>query len=258
MLRTLFCCLSLVMLAACDPSRVTVGDAPALSASVCDARGANRCVFVNGPVRLKPQPVKLASRSAVFYPMAAPLDFVDGAASRWQAPEGTLTDGASIPPMFTRIVGNPTDGPFALAGAVHDAYCGIGNESGPNYHARPWQQVHRMFYDALRVGGAPERKAKLMFAAVWLGGPRWGQWDRGWQDVAISEKQAILGRAESLINAQNPPLDKLVDMLSREEEVAISASQDMVQGGGAVGGYGYGGGDPTSPGNTQGVVDPTL
>ena len=30
-----------------------------------------------------------------------------------------------------------------------------------------------MFYDTLVVGGTPEPKAQLMFAAVWLGGPRW-------------------------------------------------------------------------------------
>ena len=37
----------------------------------------------------------------------------------------------------------------------------------------PWPEVHRMFYEGLLVGGTPVARAQLMYAAVWLGGPRW-------------------------------------------------------------------------------------
>jgi len=229
---------SVFLLAACDPARVPTLTASSSGGAVCDSRSAGRCQFVNGPVQLQPQPVKLARRSATFYPMQSRLGFIDGTTAKWEAPVGTLTDGASIPPLFHGIVGDPTSPEFADAAAMHDAYCGIGNESGPNYHARAWPQVHRMFYDALRVGGTPERKAKLMFAAVWLGGPRWGDWDRGLTDVPGSEKKQILKRAQTLIEGQNPSVDALVDFLTQQEALAIANTRETVQGGGVMDGYG--------------------
>ena len=244
MLRFISCCFSLLLLAACDPAGLGPVATEEGAGPVCSGQGSARCQFVNGPVKLTQDPVKLATRRALFYPMADALDFVDGKADVWQAPQGTLTDGASIPPLFVGIVGNPTSDQFAQAAAIHDAYCGIGNEGGARYHSRPWPQVHRMFYDALRVGGTPERKAKLMFAAVWLGGPRWGVWDRGLLDVPGSEKQDILRQAQGLIDTQNPSVDELVGFLSRAEALAIAKSRNTVHGGGADG-HGYYGGDPS-------------
>lgn len=241
MLRIISCCFSLLLLAACDPARISPVSSQAPSGPVCAGQGSERCQFVNGPVKLTQDPVKLATRRALFYPMADELDFVDGKADVWQAPKGTLTDGASIPRVFVKIVGNPTSKQFAQAAAIHDAYCGIGNENGAKYHTRPWPQVHRMFYDALRVGGTPEYKAKVMFAAVWLGGPRWGDWDRGLLDVSGGEKQKILLQAQDLIGAQNPSVDDLIGFLSQAEALAITKARNTVQGGGAGGDEGYGG-----------------
>lgn len=241
---------SFILLAACDPARVSTASGPDVAAQeVCAKRGAGRCVFINGPVRLHQQPVKLPSRSALFYPMAADLEFVDGSAAKWQAPEGTLTDGASIPPLFVAMLGDPASREYAPAGAMHDAYCGLGNENGPNYHARPWQQVHRMFYDGLRVAGTPEKRAKLMFAAVWLGGPRWGQWDRGLGDVTGAQKQQMLKQTQALIDGQNPPISDLIGFMSRLEDAAIATARSTVHGGGAAD-HGYYG--------SEGGVDPSL
>ncbi len=105
--------------------------------------------------------------------MANDLQFVDSEKKTWVAPKGTLTDGASIPPVFVAVIGEPTRKEFVNAAAIHDAYCGIGNDNLTQYHSDTWQNVHRMFYDALRVGGTPPKKAKIMFAAVYIGGPRW-------------------------------------------------------------------------------------
>ncbi|SMO97383.1 Protein of unknown function [Thalassovita litoralis] len=235
-------------LAACDPARLSTTNTPR-GGQTCAGEQSGRCQFLNGPVKLRQQPVKLSTRSALFYPMAAQLEFVDASEDHWIAPPETLTDGASIPKIFHTVLGNPTAPQFAGAAAVHDAYCGIGNESGPNYHAKPWPEVHRMFYDALRVGGTPERRAQVMFAAVWLGGPRWGRFDRGWNDVAAGEKQAILQRAQQMIAAGHPTLDDLIGFLTDQEAAAVAASKGTVQGGGAFGGYGgdYGGDSPTDP-----------
>lgn len=131
------------------------------------------CAFFNAPLTLLTTPINLLLRKAVFYPMARDLQFVDSENKKWVAPKGTLTDGASIPPVFISIVGSPTSEEFVNAAAIHDAYCGVGNAELSQYHSDTWQNVHRMFYDALRVGGTPPRKAKTMFAAVYLGGPRW-------------------------------------------------------------------------------------
>lgn len=167
---------SILALAACSISdrveRRSANDA-AIFEKPCDAPSSTVCAFVNSPVPLKSEPVKIFTRKNTFYPTAKPLEFIDARGQRWVAPELTLTDGASIPTVFIPMIGFPTSPEFLNAAAMHDAYCGIGNEKGENYHTISWQRTHRMFYDALRVGGTGAIKAKIMFAAVYLGGPRW-------------------------------------------------------------------------------------
>ena len=167
--------LAVLLVAACSPQDLGQA-AKRLGGDLSECPGAStaQCYFLNSPVKLvRTRPVQIAGRSNTFYPMAEQLEFIDGAARKWVAPQRTLTDGASIPLIFVPIVGSPTTPEFVNAAAVHDANCGIGNEDGPEFHARTWQETHRMFYDTLIVGGTPAPKAKLMFAAVWLGGPRW-------------------------------------------------------------------------------------
>ena len=136
-------------------------------------------------------------RKADFYPTANELKFVDSEKHPWIAPKGTLTDGASIPPVFVSVIGSPTSQEFVNAAAIHDAYCGIGNEKLPQYHTETWQNVHRMFYDALRVGGTSPKKAKIMFAAVYLGGPRWHAQRR--VDTAARHSETARGNHLSLL-----------------------------------------------------------
>lgn len=145
----------------------------AVPEGACQQSANSICAFFNAPLALLTTPIRLFLRKANFYPMARDLQFVDSAQKTWVAPKGTLTDGASIPAVFVTMVGAPTSKEFVNAAAIHDAYCGIGNAELSQYHSEAWQDVHRMFYDALRVGGTPSRKAKIMFAAVYLGGPRW-------------------------------------------------------------------------------------
>ena len=77
------------------------------------------------------------------------------------------TDGASIPEWAQPIIGKPYDESYLKAAIIHDHYCYEEN------HVRTWRQTHRMFYDALIDLGVDQIKAKIMYAAVYIGGPKW-------------------------------------------------------------------------------------
>ncbi|QJX47317.1 DUF1353 domain-containing protein [Hymenobacter taeanensis] len=99
--------------------------------------------------------------------------FTDCNDRKWTAPNRTITDGASIPSAFLSLIGDRYDDRWRGAALVHDAYCGAGNSGGTSFHRAPWRSVHRMFYAACLAGKTPRRKALLMYAAVYWGGPRW-------------------------------------------------------------------------------------
>lgn len=219
-------------------------------AATCEA-GAN-CRFVNSPVQVdRSRARRIASRKVPFYPTLAQLDFVDGGGATWVAPKGIVTDGASIPPIFVPIVGDPTSPEFVNAAAVHDAYCGIGNEQAATFHDATWQRVHIMFYDALRVGGVPEIKAKLMFAAVWLGGPRWGDVEFQPEAQPTGAMQAAMRRTRLFVQGSNPSIPRLIAFLSRQERAVMRAAAlaGPVAGGGGAG-EGRAGHEEGSHGNT--------
>lgn len=85
----------------------------------------------------------------------------------WQAAAQNRTDGASIPPWAQSIVGSPFDKNFTKAAVIHDHYC--------DRHVRPWRVTHRVFFDALIEAGVDRGKAKVMYYAVYLGGPKWAE-----------------------------------------------------------------------------------
>jgi hypothetical protein len=93
------------------------------------------------------------------------LLFRDPQGVEWQADAKNKTDGASIPPWAQPFVGNPFDPTYIKAAVIHDHYC--------DRHVRPWRSTHRVFYDALLALGVETAKAKLMYYAVYLGGPKW-------------------------------------------------------------------------------------
>jgi hypothetical protein len=81
----------------------------------------------------------------------------------WHSPAGSYIDGASIPKFFWRWIG-PYEGPYRQASVVHDRAC--------QDKIWPSPMVHEMFYHACRAGGTGVVKARLMWAAVRLFGPR--------------------------------------------------------------------------------------
>ena len=118
------------------------------------------CRFVGGPLEVEGAPVFVPDRPQALFPTKAELTFVDATGDSWTAPARTLTDGASIPALFAALLGDRQSREYLLAAALHDAYCGIGNEAMTSYQARPWSDVHRMFYEALLVNGTAPRTAK--------------------------------------------------------------------------------------------------
>jgi hypothetical protein len=101
--------------------------------------------------------------------LLADFVYIDPAGHRWLAPKGARIDGASIPPFLWTPVGGPFEGKYRLASVVHDVAC--------DEKKRPWRDVHRMFYTASLLAGVDQGQAKLMFAAVYHFGPRWGERD---------------------------------------------------------------------------------
>lgn len=94
-----------------------------------------------------------------------PLTFIDPDRRTWRADAGDLTDGASIPDWAQAIIGGPWDESYLKAAVMHDHYCGR--------HEYSWRETHLMFYNALIDLGVSEFKAKVMYYAVYVGGPRW-------------------------------------------------------------------------------------
>lgn len=91
--------------------------------------------------------------------------YIDQANTTWTAPKGAKTDGASIPPIFWLFVGGPFEGQYRNAAIVHDTEC--------DSKTHEWWLVHKMFYNASRAGGVGWIKARLMYTAVYMFGPRW-------------------------------------------------------------------------------------
>lgn len=95
------------------------------------------------------------------------LTFKEPNGREWVAPKGHIIDGASIPAPFQPIVGTPYGGKYVMASVIHDVGCDEKKSS--------WQDVHNVFHLAMLASGVSKEKAKLMYEAVYLAGPRWGK-----------------------------------------------------------------------------------
>lgn len=188
-------------------------------------RGTDYCQFRNGPVATGSEPRFRDELGRLFFPTEKPLGFIDAEGQDWTAPAQTLTDGATIPPVFVSLIGDPLTQSFRSAAAMHDAYCGKGNEAGPVYHSRNWEDVHRMFYDALIVNGTPPVKAKIMFAAVYLGGPRWGQSARDLSRVSDAALRQEMEWCIRWIKSKNPSRERIIEWMSGREAALKTGAQ---------------------------------
>lgn len=138
-----------------SPNRVLIAGLPALLAT------SSACAQFGGVLELTPPGCERVGQCR----LAHPLRFTDSAAVVWEAKADLVTDGASIPGIFQPFIGSPFDPSFIKAAVIHDYYC--------VNQVRPWPQTHRVFYDGLLAGGVSKAKAKTMYFAVVLGGPKW-------------------------------------------------------------------------------------
>ncbi|HEY4294778.1 DUF1353 domain-containing protein [Luteibacter sp.] len=97
--------------------------------------------------------------------LEADFTYVDPANLTWVSPKGAVVDGASIPRPAWPFIGGPFEGRYREASVIHDVAC--------DQRIKPWQAVHRVFYEAMRTSGVDIVRAKIMYAAVLAGGPRW-------------------------------------------------------------------------------------
>ena len=94
-----------------------------------------------------------------------PVLFTDSKGVGWLAPTGSIIDGASIPRFFWRLIGAPLSGIYRRASVIHDVFCVT--------KTRPHKEVHKMFYEAMIADNVPKLKAKSMYRAVRMFGPKW-------------------------------------------------------------------------------------
>ena len=91
--------------------------------------------------------------------------YIDPSGRRWEAPKGSVIDGASIPQFAWSLIGGPFEGPYRNASVIHDVAC--------VERKLAWQDVHLAFYTAMRAADVSPWKAKIMYGAVYHFGPRW-------------------------------------------------------------------------------------
>lgn len=80
--------------------------------------------------------------------------------------------------------GGKLDKKHLHAAIIHDAYCAGANEGGIAYQVETWQDTHLMFYHACLANGKSSVQAKLMYAGVRLGGPRWSLRGEAFTDLS--------------------------------------------------------------------------
>lgn len=192
------------------------------SAQACLGETGDRtvCRFDGGPLEMAGTPVFLEGFPHAFLPTRQQVDFIDSTGTRWTAPPRTLTDGATIPVIFAPLVGDRQSREYLIAAALHDAYCGVGNEALETYRTKPWEDVHRMFYEALLVNGTAPQKAKILFAAVYLGGPRWDDPARSLEGVPEDRLRREMEWCLEWIRDTDPSADDIVAWM-RDRETAL-------------------------------------
>lgn len=80
-------------------------------------------------------------------------------------PRGFVSDGVTSPAITWPFVGHPYAGTLVRAAMLHDYEMATRHGTA--------DAAHRRFHAALRASGVGRVRAALLFAAVWLFGPRW-------------------------------------------------------------------------------------
>ena len=134
--------------------------------------------------------------------------YVDRHGVRWDVPAGAIVDGASIPRPLWSAIGGPFEDKYRAASIVHDWFCDV--------RSRLWKSVHRMFYEGMLASGVPVARAKLMYAGVYWGGPRWSQ-------AVVDNTQLILNQ---YLKSSAEPRDRAFH--ARRIDVSTDSADDPV------------------------------
>ena len=157
--------------------------------------------------------------------LAADFAYVDPFGKRWDAPNGSVVDGASIPRVLWTAIGGPFEGNYRNASVIHDVACVRRSE--------PWQKVHRMFYDAMRCGGVEPTRALAMYYAVYHYGPQWKEPEGFWGKVGGTFK-GIVGIFSTEAPPPPPPPpppipEDLLDRVERQIQERQLTTPDQVE-----------------------------
>lgn len=143
-----------------------------------------------------------------------PFSFWDQHGKLWSVPAGAVINGASIPQAFWTLAGSPYTDKYRRASVVHDYYCDM--------KSQPWESVHRMFFDAMILGGVGEIEAKIFYGFVYAGGPRWKSIVtrnfEGTEETIVvpltpAVPTAVQDDATAWIKATNPSLSEIEERL---------------------------------------------
>ena len=80
---------------------------------------------------------------------------------KWNAPAGSVVNGASIPTALWATVGSPYTGDYRRASIVHDVAC-----EDPGI---PRKEADKMFYFACLAGGCSQSQARVLYIGVRIG-----------------------------------------------------------------------------------------
>ena len=130
------------------------------------------------------------------------LRYTDPKGVVWIAPAGSRVDGASIPRALWPFFGGPFEGKFRNASVLHDvAY---------DQKTRPWQQVDRMFYDAMRCSGVGSVQAKTFYYALYRHGRHWKRQKTSEEDTrATVVDPAEVNAIQDWVRENDPSLDQI-------------------------------------------------
>ena len=98
--------------------------------------------------------------------------YTDPQGRRWEAPKGSVTNGASIPRTLWSSIGSPFTGNYRRASIIHD----IAIRSRGTVRS----EADTMFYFACLAGGCMPMEAKFLYAGV-----RIGSWTSRTRDYAL-------------------------------------------------------------------------
>jgi hypothetical protein len=172
------------------------------------------CVF-GGKKSDRPEPVKPTSTWGYFsgpietrweadgrtMTLLNELRYTDPKGVVWIAPAGSRVDGASIPRALWPFFGGPFEGKFRNASVLHDvAY---------DQKTRPWQQVDRMFYDAMRCSGVGSVKAKTFYYALYRHGRHWKRTKTSEEPRATAVDPAEVDAIQDWVRENDPSLDQI-------------------------------------------------